>query len=160
MPCELQNDVTAYVDDALPPKRRDALRAHLQGCAECRGLERRLRQSLAALARLAAPVPSRTPEEAWRALSARLDAEPPTFRERWRGMRALWLVGPALAGAAAAVLLVTRAPSRDPLPAELLSASDLEVVGELEMLDHLEVLGLSSAEDFELVAALHEEEGR
>ncbi|MFG2072398.1 anti-sigma factor family protein [Nonomuraea maritima] len=41
--------LTAYYDDAIDPTTRDAVRAHLSCCADCRGYEAQFRATVRAL---------------------------------------------------------------------------------------------------------------
>lgn len=67
--------LTAYYDDAIDPATRDALRAHLSCCADCRGYE----AQFAATVRVLGDQPTEPPPVAMRTrlLSA--------FRERRSG---------------------------------------------------------------------------
>ena len=65
--------LSAYLDDALPPAERDAVRAHLDGCASCRA---RI-DDLGATSRLIAALPALVPG---RSLVPRIDRAPVWLR--------------------------------------------------------------------------------
>ena len=52
MSCNLEVELTAYVDGELGPTEASAVRAHLVGCADCRSTEALLRQTVQTLATL------------------------------------------------------------------------------------------------------------
>ncbi|BDG09864.1 anti-sigma factor [Anaeromyxobacter paludicola] len=92
MTAHLDEELTAYLDRALPAERVREVEAHLAACAACRAEKERLEGALRLLAALPAPPPP-SPGFA-RAFYARLDAEPSprpglldVFRRaRWRNL--------------------------------------------------------------------------
>jgi anti-sigma factor RsiW len=152
------DDLTAFLDGALPPARAAEIRAHLEACAACRAERARLAAAAAALRRLpAAPEPSPL-------FSARLEArlareEKP--RRPWTVRLAAWfdasslrwrIAAPAAAAAlAAGVVLAAVRMHR----AEEAGAAD-----HLELLLHYEEVAslgdVTSAEDAAVVAQLDE----
>ncbi|MCY1031143.1 zf-HC2 domain-containing protein [Corallococcus sp. BB11-1] len=155
MSCAYEEDLTAYVDGELPPPHRARVEAHLGTCAACQGTERLLRVTVARMARLPAftPSPSRR-----RDVLARLDALPPTWRERLAALLRPGLLVPSLGVAAAAVLalLVMGRGGVEPAALDELDAGAFEVATNLELVEDYEVLGLDSSDDLEVVENLHE----
>ncbi len=105
-----RDDLTAYLDGALPPARADEVRAHLAGCPACREEEARLRSAVALLSSLP-PAPELPPffatrlearlrEERERAPRRRLSAGSPAWAAPVRtGARWRWPAGSGGAGA-------------------------------------------------------------
>ncbi len=155
MSCAFEEDLTAYVDGELPPPHRARVEAHLGTCAECQGTERLLRLTVARMAELPAFTPS---PSARRALLARVDALPPTWRERLAPLMRPGVLVPSAGLAAAAVLtLLVAGRMRGEAPAlEEWDPGALEVAANLELVEDYEVLGLDSSEDLEVVENLHE----
>ena len=58
MSCNMEAELTAYVDEELGPAETLDLRAHLLGCADCRSTEALLRRTVQTLAALPAFEPS------------------------------------------------------------------------------------------------------
>jgi anti-sigma factor RsiW len=106
-------DLSALIDEELAPRREAELRAHLEGCARCtRSLEELCNADLA-LASLRAPEPSadlraRLERRLAEAARPRSGAPPPRPRR--------WLARPALAAAAAALVLMLYATLRSGAP--------------------------------------------
>lgn len=109
----MENEVAAFVMDALEPQEAAAVRAHLDSCASCRDLERRLRRVVASvpLAAEEAMPPPRLRDRVLAAAGAEAEAgtarpravvAPPSRRPR---PRRPWLqVG--LAAAVAAIVIL------------------------------------------------------
>ncbi|NOK15186.1 anti-sigma factor family protein [Corallococcus exercitus] len=158
MSCEHEEDLTAYVDGELPPPHRARVEAHLGTCAECQGTERLLRLTVARMAEL----PDFTPSpSARRELLARVDALPPTWRERFARLLKPGVLVPSagLAGLASMAVLALLVAGRTRVEAPALEEWDpgaLEVAANLELVEDYEVLGLDSSEDLEVVESLHE----
>ncbi len=101
----LTDDLTAYLDRALPPERLREVEAHLAACAPCRAERDQLEGALRLLASLPPPPPP-SPDFA-RRFYARLDAEPAPrlgFLEVFR--RARWRNLVPIAGGAVTLALV------------------------------------------------------
>lgn len=142
-------ELTAFIDGELSEADAQAVQAALAKDPALRALEARLRSVITAVEAL--PEPARAPSPALRrqVLSA---IAVPTWRERLRG----WLSGPglvpaglAVAAAATAVVLWPRRPE-EPEGEQLLVASNLELVEDLDL------MGLDSPDDLEVIASLHE----
>lgn len=152
MSCPFEEDMTAYVDAELPPARRAEVEAHLRGCAECQGLERLLRTTVTLMAELPEPAVSTATR---RQVLAKLDALPPTPRERLRALLRPWVLVPALGLAAAAGgVLFTTLPREPAL--ELADEGTLELAMNLDVVEDYDVVGLENADDLEVVAHLDE----
>lgn len=155
MSCAFEEDLTAYVDGELPPPHRARVEAHLGTCAACQGTERLLRVTVARMAQLPAFTPS---PSARRELLARVDALPPTWRERLAHLLKPGVLVPSagLATAAALALLVAGRARVESPGMEEWDAGALEVAANLELVEDYEVLGLDSSDDLEVVENLHE----
>lgn len=156
MSCPFEEDLTAYVDEELPPARRAEVEAHLGGCAGCQGTEALLRRTVARMAEL----PDFTPSPAMRReVLAKVDALPPGLGERLRALlRPSVLVPAAGLAAVAGLALYTTAPGEPPL--EVADAGTLELAMNLEVVEDYDVVGLENGEDLEVIASLHELEVR
>lgn len=150
-------DLSAFLDGALPVAEQEHVAQHLAGCASCRAEHDRLAATAATLRRMAAsPAISPTFEQRF---YARLTAEKLARRRslaervglRWAGAWR-WLA-PGLAGvAAAAVVLVYTGGQRRADEAFLAMHLDLfESYDEVANLDTID-----NPEDVQLVAHLHE----
>lgn len=82
------DQLSAFMEQALPPHEREATLAHLAVCAECRRI-----------VAISLPPLESTPQAdvspIWRAAG---DASPGRVRDWFRGWKIAWLVAPALAG--------------------------------------------------------------
>ncbi len=90
-----------------------------------------------------------------RQLLAKLDALPPTTRERLRALLRPWVLVPALGLAAVAGLVLFTSLPREPA-LEVTDAGTLELAMNLEVVEDYDVVGLEDAEDLEVVAHLDE----
>lgn len=159
MKCAFEQDLTAYLDRELPDLRARQLETHLSGCAGCQATVALLRGALAQVAVLAqAPAPEASPALR-RAVLSRLD-EPPSGWERLRAWVRPQLWVPALGLAAAAALVVVLSGRTDlPSPEEVADPAELMVASNLEVLEDLDVVGLESTEDLDVIEHLDELEG-
>lgn len=154
MSCAEEEDLTAYVDGELAPPHRARMEAHLGTCEACQRTERLLRVTVARMAELPAFTPSPATR---REVLARLDALPPTWRERLASLLRPGVLVPSLGVAAAAVLAVLVVGRGGGEPAlEEWDPGALEVATNLELVEDYEVLGLTSSDDLEVVENLHE----
>lgn len=152
MSCAFEDDLTAYVDQELPPSRTAELKAHLGGCPGCRATEALLRRSVEQLSSLPAfePSPALRP-----ALFARVDALPPRPLERLKAFFRPWLLLPT-GGLLAAAALVAVLSVRHARPAELSTPAQLELAMNYDVVDNYEVLGIDSPEDLDVVEHLQD----
>jgi anti-sigma factor RsiW len=158
MSCNLEAELTAYVDGELGPAETSTVRAHLLGCADCRSTEALLRRTVQTLAALPAFEPSLGLR---RTVLTKVEATPAPVRERLaRFLRPGLLVPSGLLLASALGLLVATRGGRPALPPELQDGAALDVAMNYDVAANYDVLGLDSPEDVEVVAHLEELEGR
>lgn len=144
--------LTAYVDGELPEAEARALEARLAADPDLRALEQSLRRTVALVKALPAPEPSAGLRR--RVLAA---VEAPTWRERLSSLFSFPVgVGAVAAAGLAAVLLMGR-PDAGPTLAGL-DGEALELAFDYEVLSDLEAVGLSGADDVEVVLRLDEVE--
>jgi anti-sigma factor RsiW len=144
----VREDLTAFLDGALPPARREAVARHLEACGACRAERDRLGAALAALSRLPAP-PEPSPGFEAR-LAARLAREGrPGLLARLAGLR--WAVAAPAAGLAAAAIVAAIA-IRQHRSAEEVIAANLEFLADYEIAASLG--DVETAEDADVVLAL------
>jgi anti-sigma factor RsiW len=156
MSCPFEEELTAYVDEELPPTRRAEVEAHLRGCAGCGATEALLRRTVTRLAELPEFIPSPSTR---REVLEKVEALPPTLRERLLALlRPTVLVPAAGLAAMAGLTLYTIAPSEPAL--EVTDVGTLELAMNLEVVEDYEVVGLDDGEDLEVIAHLHELEVR
>jgi anti-sigma factor RsiW len=157
MSCNVEAELTAYVDGELAAAQATAVRAHLLVCADCRSTEGLLRRTVHTLAALPAFEPS---TELRRTVLGEVDAAPGPFGQRLsRWLRPAVLVPSGLVTAGAVALLAVHA-LRPGLPPELQDGSSLDVAMNYEVVANYDVLGLDEPDDVEVVAHLQELEGR
>ncbi len=123
---------------------REAIRLHLEGCAECAGVAESVAETLRVFS--AEPLPEPNLEHAWQRMRGSLPvlAHVPAARPWWRGMR-VWFVGSVLAAAALVGVAVHKRPAPRAVPAvahmppgPLTDAPvDPEVAGHLESAERL-----------------------
>jgi len=144
----VREDLTALLDGALPPARREAVNRHLEGCGACRAERDRLAATLAALSRLPEP-PEPSPGFDAR-LAARIARERrPGLLSRLAGLR--WTVAAPAAGLAAAAVVATVAIRERRLADEAVAAN-LEFLADYEIAASLG--DVETAEDAAVVLAL------
>jgi anti-sigma factor RsiW len=155
MSCELEKELTAYVDGELPDIARARVDAHLSTCAGCRATEQLLRRTVSTLV---AMEPAFAPSAALKAKVLSALDRPVGLRQRleaWLRPGVLIPSGLGLAAAAAgltAVVVTRESPPRF----ELVEPSHYELIANLEVVEDYEVLGLEEPDDVELVSHLHE----
>jgi len=143
-PCQRSEQLSAYLDGALPQSQSDDVKAHLETCPECRKALEAFRSTDRLIRNLPALEPSADFDRTfWRKVDAMGKEGQPTtwFRQMLSGWRPVW--AGALAGLAVAV--VTYFNTADPLtPEEVFIAEHMELleeydlIGQLEMLEHLD----------------------
>lgn len=164
MSCAFEEDLTAYLDQELPPLKVRQLEGHLPACESCTGTLALLRRTVSALEAMPAFAPS---PQLRRAVLNRISGEPPSLLDRLRGWLRPQVLVPALSAAAllavgvAAVQLARRheAPAAG-APLLVADASELELAQNLDLVEDLDVVGLESPEDLEVVEHLDELEGQ
>lgn len=151
-PKDFTLELTAWLDGELPPEEARAVERALAQDPALRALEQRLRFAITAVEALPRPEPAH-PALRRKVLAA---VEAPTWRERlagWLTPARLAPAGLALAAAATVVVVTRRGTGDEPEGEQLLLAANLDVVEDLDL------VGLDSPEDLDVVAALHELEG-
>ncbi len=163
MSCGFEEDLTAYVDRELPPLRLRQLEEHLPSCGDCAGTLALIRGAVRALEAMPAFVPS---PQLRREVLNRISEEVPLLDRlrAWLGPRALVPALSACAVLALAVVAVQLGRGPRPQPEDppllLADASDLELVQNMELMEDMDVLGLESPEDLDVVEHLQELEGQ
>ena len=162
MSCEYEEDLTAYVDEELQPLQARRLEDHLPGCGSCTETLALLKRTVAAVEAMPAFSPS---AQLRRDVLDRISAEPAPFWERLRAFLRPPVLVPALSAAAllAIGVVAMRGGRNDPRPdAPVLVAdiSELELAQNLELVEDLDVVGLESPEDLDVVEHLQELEGQ
>jgi anti-sigma factor RsiW len=144
----LHDELTAYIDGELSDEKRKEVEAALAADPRLRALEQQLRRSIAAVEALPMPAMQSSPALRRAVLNA---VGEPTWKEKWLRWPTLAPLGVALAVAVVTVVVWPREGNEPGLDEEkLLLAQNLEVVEDLDLVD------LSSADDLDVVAELHE----
>lgn len=164
MSCTYEEDLTAYVDQELPPLKLRQLEGHLPGCESCTATLALLRRTVSALEAMPAFSPSPALR---RAVLNRISQEPPSLLDRLRGFLRPGVMVPALSAAAllavgVAVVQLSRrgeGPAAD-APLVVADATEFELAKNLDLVEDLDVVGLESPEDLEVVEHLDELEGQ
>ncbi len=150
MSCEVEQELTAYLDGELAPFQAKQVETHLATCQACRETEDLLQRTVAQLSHL----PSFEPSVALRrAVLGRIDREPAGLVASWQRWFRPQLLIPSMGLVAAAVvaLVWVKEPHLD--------AADMgqyELAANLEIAEAYEVVGVNSADDLEVVQHLHE----
>lgn len=142
-----QAELTAYIDGELPEASRRELEAALATDPALKALEQRLRQTVALMAKV--PLASPSPDLK-RSVLERLD-EPPPPGALFGGW-SRWVPVFAVAAAALVVVLV-RGVGRDEVPA-IVEEDQVVLAQNMELVEDLDLVGLASAEDLEVVEQL------
>lgn len=140
-----QDELTAYVDGELSEAERRAVEAQLAVDPSLRALEARLRQTVGLMAKVTAPVPSP-------ALKAQVFAglEPEPGPRGWFSWPKLVPVVALAAAAALVVVLRAKAPEAPAVVEE----DQVLLAQHMELVEDLDLLGLGSAEDLDVVEQL------
>lgn len=141
-----QSELTAYIDGELPEAERLAVEAALAKDPSLKALEVKLRQTVALMKTLPAAQPSAGLK---RSVLAKLEDERSNVR---------WLSWPKLVpvmtlAAAALVVLVLRVGGED-IPPPLVEEEQLALSQNMDVVEDLDLLGLASPEDVEIVEQL------
>ncbi len=146
---DLSEQLTAYIDGELSPDEAKAVAAALQQDPALRALEQQLRRTVDLVEAMPAPEPSQALR---RAVLARIDE--PTFGERLRALFTpgrLSVAGLAAAAAVAAVVVTTGRDGGAPADEE-----QLFLAQNMDVLEDMDLVGLESPEDLEVVASLQD----
>ncbi len=151
MSCAFEEELTAYIDGELPPLKLKQVEAHLPGCESCRTTHALLQRTVHSLAALPAFEPSSSMR---REVLRRLDEEPQGWLTWLKAFLRPGVLIPALGTVAALGVAVVL--SRPDAGLDLADASHLELAANMEVAEDLEVLGMESPSDLEVIANLHE----
>lgn len=147
----LYDELTAYIDGELSPERAAEVKAALETDPWLRAMEQRLRRSVEAVESLAsAEVP--VSANLRRAVLAAVDQ--PTWKEKWLTWPRLVPLGLGVAVAAAALVVVVPGAANDSEGG--LDEEKLLLAQNLEVVEDLDVAGLESPADLDVVANLEE----
>lgn len=152
MSCTVENDLTAYLDGELPPEAATRVKAHLDGCEDCRTTQLLLQHTVSSLGALPPFEPSRGLR---RRVLAEVEALPPSAWAGWRTWLRPGRLLPSGAALAAAVAVAVVTAHK----VEQRRSMELAVAANYELLSDYEVVGLST-EDLDVVEHLDELEGR
>ncbi|MBL8912494.1 MAG: zf-HC2 domain-containing protein [Archangium sp.] len=147
----LQDDLTAYIDGELSPERTKEVEAALAADPALRAMEQKLRRSISAVEALPSPVSESSAAMRRAVLNA---VGEPTWKEKWLRWPVLMPVA-GLAAAAAVTLVVWPRGVVDEAPAGL-DEEKLLLAQNLEVVEDLDLVGLESPEDLDVVADLDE----
>jgi anti-sigma factor RsiW len=146
----IEEELTAYIDGELSELDARRVAAALAADPKLAALEQQLRSTITAVEALPSPEPSQALR---RAVLNGLDAKP-TLGERLQGWLkpSRWVPVVGLAAAAAVVVVVTR-PGEVPGLHDA-DAEQLYVASNMEVLEDLDLAGLETAEDLDVIAQL------
>jgi len=147
-------ELTAYIDGELSESDAKALEAELARNAELKAMEQNLRRTVA----LMGQVPQVEPSAALRRAGLNGLDTPSTFGERLRAWLSPGKLVPlaALATAAVVTVLVVRGQPKV-VPANVPVEDDQMLIAQnMDVLEDLDVLGLDSPDDLDVVANLNE----
>ena len=160
MSCNLEAELTAYVDGELSPAQTTAVRLHLGTCADCRSTEALLRRTVQTLEAL----PSFEPSLALRrSVLHQVEAIPAPLRQRLGSWLKPTVLVPSVTGlltAGVLAVLVAKHGAQPTLPLELQDGTALDLAMNYDVVANYEVLDLESPDDVDVVAHLQELEGR
>jgi anti-sigma factor RsiW len=143
-----QNELTAYVDGELNEHDRREVEAALQRDPKLKALEAKLRQTVALMKTLPAPAPSASMKASVLGL---LEEAPP--KTSWFTMPKLV---PMMALAAAAVIAVVLRGRAVEVPPAFVEEDQVLLAQNMELVEDLDLVGLTSPEDLEVIEQLKE----
>ena len=150
----VKEELCALLDGELPDGEKARVEGHLALCPDCRAQRELLQGALASVARAAPIEPS---VELRRRVLAAVDAEPQGLLERLRALLTARFLVPAMAGLAAALVLVVSVGREQPVSA----GEELEVAERLDLFQDYDVVATAlpmdiPAADMDVVVHLHE----
>jgi anti-sigma factor RsiW len=151
---ELAENLTAYIDGELSELDAKRVEEALKSDAELSKLEQQLRATVTAVEKLETPQASQALR---REVLNRLDT-PPTAFEKLKALFTLPRLVP-VAGLAAALAVTIGVMTRKTSERPPLDAETLEVAQNMEVIEDMDIIGLESADDLDVIASLHELEG-
>ncbi len=145
-------ELTAYIDGELDAETAQALEAQLAVDPALKALEQQLRKTVAMMALM----PALEPSAALRRAVLNKVAEP-SWRERVVSLLSVNRLVPAgmVAAAGVAAFLVVRGHDSS-APGGVENEEQLFVAQNMDVVEDLDLVGLDGADDFEVVARLHE----
>lgn len=149
-----QNELTAYVDGELNEHDRREVEAALERDPKLKALEAKLRQTVALMKTLPAPAPSAAMKASVLGL---LDDAPAPAKPSWFTMPKLV---PMMALAAAAVLAVVLRGRAVEVPPPFVEEDQVLLAQNMELVEDLDLVGLTSPEDLEVIEQLKELEAK
>ena len=145
-----KQELSAYIDGELEPGSVAALEAELSHNPALKALEQQLRKTVALMPALPSPSASTSLRR-----SVLASAGKETFAERLRSMLKIRLLAPAaLVAAAGVAAFVGLRPGGEVRLVE--NEEQLLLAQTFEVVEDLDLAGLERADDFEVVAQLHE----
>ncbi len=143
-----QRELTAYIDGELSDAERQEVEAQLAVDPKLKALEARLRQTVALMAKVPAPV---TSSQLKASVLDKLELDAP--KGFWSWQRAVPLF--AVAAAALLVFVVGTGLSGNDEPVAALVEEDQVLLAQnMELVEDLDLVGLSSPEDLEVIEQL------
>lgn len=149
----LQDDLTAYIDGELSAERTKEVEAALAADPALRAMEQKLRRSISAVEALPSPVSESSAAMRRAVLNA---VGEPTWREKWLRWPVLMPVAGLAAAAAVTLVVWPGTPLEEPVPGLGLDEEKLMLAQNLEVVEDLDLVGLESPEDLDVVADLDE----
>ena len=146
----LEEELTAYIDGELPEADAKRVEAALAKDPALAALEKQLRLTISAVEALPSPEPSQALR---RAVLNRIDV--PTLVERLHSWLrpSHWVPAAGLMAAAVVVVVVTN--QREVSQLRDADAEQLYVASNMEVLEDLDLAGLESPEDLDVIAQLN-----
>ena len=144
-----QSELTAYIDGELSEQDRRDVEAQLARDPKLKALEAKLRQTVSLMHTLSAPTPSAALKAG---VLGKLDEAAAPAKASWFSLPRLV---PVMAFAAAALLLVVLR-GKDEVPPSLIEEDQVLLAQNLEFVEDLDLVGLASAEDVEVIEQLKE----
>ena len=144
-----QGELTAYIDGELSAQDRREVEAQLARDPTLKALEMKLRQTVTLMQTLSAPAPSPALKAS---VLATLDQGATPLKPSWFSLPKLV---PVMALAAAALLLVVLRGT-DEVPPSIVEEDQVLLAQNMELVEDLDLVGLASAEDVEVIELLKE----
>lgn len=144
-----QDELTAYIDGELSEQDRREVEAQLARDPKLKALEAKLRQTVTLMKTLSAPAPSAALKAG---VLGRLDEGATAVKPSWFSLPKLV---PVMALAAAALLLVVLR-GKDEVPPSIVEEDQVLLAQNMELVEDLDLVGLASAEDVEVIEQLKE----
>jgi anti-sigma factor RsiW len=144
-----QNELTAYIDGELSETERREVDVQLARDPKLRALETKLRATVTLMRRLEAPMPSAALKAG---VMSQLDDSAVHAKTSWLSLPKLV---PLVAFAAAALMVVVLRGKQEGLPAIVVDDQVL-LAQNIELVEDLDLLGLGSVDDVDIIEQLKE----